>query len=100
MSNSEKTVNSTVAQINALIMSSNLSNDDLNTVQQAITFARAQIAKTVRWTLVKGTKVKFTSSKTGALIVGTVEKVNRKFVIVVSPTAGRWRVPANMLTAA
>jgi exosome complex RNA-binding protein Csl4 len=90
--------NATVAQINSLIMSSDLTDDELNVIQQAITFSRAQIAKKNRWTLVKGTKVKFTSSKTGQVVVGTVEKVNRKYVRVLTPTT-RWRVPANMLSA-
>jgi hypothetical protein len=90
---------STAADINKLIMSSNLSNDDLTAIQDAINYSRAQLAKTVRWTLVKGTKVKFTSSKTGQLVVGTVEKVNRKYVRVLTPTT-RWRFPEYMLSAA
>lgn len=90
---------STAAQINQLIMSSNLTCDDLTAIQDAINYSRAQLAKTVRWTLVKGTKVKFTSTKTGQLVVGTVEKVNRKYVRVLTPTT-RWRVPAYMLSAA
>jgi hypothetical protein len=45
-----------------------------------------------------GTKVKFTSSTRGTFI-GTVAKINRKFVIVqeTGKTFGNWKVPANML---
>jgi hypothetical protein len=47
--------------------------------------------------------VKFTSSRNGQTILGTVEKVNRKFIIVREngkAFGGSWRVPANMLQAA
>jgi hypothetical protein len=44
------------------------------------------------------------SSRTGQTVFGTVEKVNRKFIIVREKStnfyAMQWRVPANMLEAA
>ena len=95
---------STVAQVNAAILAGSFTNEQLNSIGDAIRFARAQLANQVKCTLVKGAKVKFTSSRSGQTILGTVEKVNRKFVIVRenkpgSLVTGSWRVPANMLEA-
>jgi hypothetical protein len=43
-----------------------------------------------------GDQVSFTSSKTGRVMQGTVEKIAIKFVTV-KTNMGLWRVPANML---
>jgi len=93
---------STVSQVNAAIIAGNFTNDQLNSIADAIKFARSQIANQVKFTLVKGSQVKFTSSRTGQQVLGTVEKVNRKFIIVREngKAFGNWRVPANMLEAA
>ena len=90
---------SNVTQINTLIMAGGLSNDELNSVVDAVKYMRAQIAKRNVWTLVKGMKVKWTSSKTGTTMAGTINKVNRKFIVVGVGTTN-WRVPASMLSAA
>jgi len=94
---------SSVAQVNAAIISGNFTNEQLNAIGDAIRFARAQIANQVKFTLVKGSKVKFTGRQ-GVTILGTVEKVNRKFILVREnkpgvQIGGVWRVPANMLEA-
>jgi exosome complex RNA-binding protein Csl4 len=95
----------TIQEINSTIIAGNFTNDQLNAIVQAVKFARNQIATKNKFTFVKGTKVKFVSSKSGQYIVGTVEDVKRKFVHVRENTSGRlvsgvWRVPANMLEAA
>ncbi len=95
----------TIQEINSTIIAGNFTNDQLNGIIQAVKFARNQIATKNKFTFVKGTKVKFVSSKSGQYIVGTVEDVKRKFVHVRENTSGRltsgvWRVPANMLEAA
>ena len=89
----------TLQEINRSIISGTFSNEDLNSIGDAIKFARAQIANKNKFTLVKGTSVKFTNSRSGQTVKGTVEKVNRKFIIVKSGLTN-WRVPANMLSAA
>ena len=96
---------STSSQVIATILNSNFTNEQLNAIADAIKFARAQIANQVKGSMVKGTKVKFTSSRSGQTILGTVDKVNRKFILVRENKPGAlvgsiWRVPANMLTAA
>jgi exosome complex RNA-binding protein Csl4 len=94
--------NLTIAEINTAIIAGNFTNDQLNSIGDAIKFARAQIANQNKFTLVKGSQVKFTSSKSGQTVLGTVEKVNRKFIIVreTGKAFSTWRVPANMLQAA
>lgn len=92
----------TLQEINRAIISGTFTNEDLNSVADAIKFARSQIAQKNKFTLRTGSQVKFTSSKTGQTVLGTVEKVNRKFIIVREngKAFGNWRVPANMLEAA
>ena len=90
----------TVAEINqAILAGTSFTNDDLNAINDAVAYVRGQLAKKVRWTLVKGNNVKFTSSKSGQLVKGTIAKINRKYIIVLAG-ATRWRVPASMLSAA
>jgi len=73
-----------------------LNNDELNTVLDAVRYRRSQLTEQNRYTLSVGCKVQFRNSRTGQTIVGTVNKINRKFVLV---GAGLqvWRVPGNML---
>ena len=87
-----------ISEINRAILSGNFTNDQLISIGDAIKFARAQIAQKNKYTLTVGTKVQFTSTRTGQTVMGNVEKVNRKFIIVRSGMTN-WRVPANMLQA-
>lgn len=91
----------TLQEINRAIIAGTFSNEDLNSIGDAIKFARTQIAQKNKFTLRTGSQVKFTSSKSGQIVLGTVEKVNRKFIIVREngKAFGNWRVPANMLEA-
>jgi ferredoxin-fold anticodon binding domain-containing protein len=86
----------TVQEINRAILSGNFTNDDLTSISHAVQFVRAQLAKRNVCTMVIGTQVRFTSSRSGKVIQGCVEKVGRKNVII-NTGAGRWRVAANML---
>lgn len=94
----------TIQEINRTIISGEFTNDQLNSIMAAVKFARNQIANVNKFTLVKGTQVKFVNSRTGQTVVGTVEDVKRKFIHVRENTSGRltsgvWRVPASMLEA-
>jgi hypothetical protein len=91
----------TLQEINRSIISGTFSNDDLNSIGDAIKFARAQIVQKNKFTLRAGSQVKFTNTRSGLIVLGTVEKVNRKFIIVreSGKAFGTWRVPANMLEA-
>ena len=89
----------TLQEINAAIMTGDFNDADLNSMQDAIKFVRSRIAQKNIFTLRAGANVQFTSNRNGVTYKGTVEKVNRKYVIVRTPQGG-YRVPANMLTAA
>ena len=87
-----------IKEINSAIMHGDFTNQELNSITDAIRFARAQLVARNKMMLSVGANVKFTSSSRGTLI-GTVEKINRKFVIVreTGKAFGNWKVPANML---
>ena len=86
-----------IKQINQAIMFSDLTNDELTSVIDAVKWKRATIAKLTKASLRIGDNVNFTSSKTGMNITGVVVKIAIKFVTV-KTIQGAWRVPANMLT--
>jgi hypothetical protein len=88
-----------LATITRDIMSGDYTNDELNKIAEAVRFARGQITKQNRRSLVVGTQVKFTNSRTGGDVTGTVDKVAIKYITVRSSNT-LWRVPASMLTAA
>jgi len=92
----------TIQDINSTIISGAFTNEQLDSIQMAIKFARNQLAQKNKFTFRAGSQVKFTSSRNGQTVLGTVEKVNRKFIIVREngKAFGSWRVPANMLSAA
>lgn len=87
----------TVRQIKSAIISSNLSNDDLNELALALRFARSQLVKEVKRSLRIGDTVKFNGRD--GVTYGVLTKVAIKFATVkVGYT--NWRVPMNMLEAA
>ena len=86
-----------IKQINQAIMFSDLSNDELMSVIDAVKWKRATLAKLTKASLRIGDNVNFTSSKTGMNVTGVVTKIAIKFVTV-KTIQGAWRVPANMLT--
>ena len=86
-----------IKQVNTAIMQGDFTNEELNSINDAIRFARAQLVVRNKSVLTIGANVKFTSSTRGT-ISGVVKKINRKFIIVDQPSQHRsWRVPANML---
>ena len=92
-----------INDINQTIIRGDFTNDQLDSIIMAVKFARNTIIKRNKSSLRVGDSVKWTSSRTGATVFGTVEKVNRKFIIVrenrFNTLGGSWRVPANMLEA-
>ena len=93
-----------IKQINSGIMFGNFTNEQLDSIQSAVQYARAQLRSVKIREFRKGDTVKFTSTKRGVTIVGTVEKVAIKYVTVRENNSGRitsglWKVPANMLEA-
>ena len=85
----------TVREIKSAIISSDLSNDDLNELVMAIRFARSQLVKEVKGSIKVGSTVQYNGRN--GLTRGTVVKIARKFATVrVGLTS--WRVPMNMLS--
>jgi hypothetical protein len=85
-----------VSQINTAILTGSFTNDELNSIIDAVRFARNQLAQTVKFQVRAGTRVKFYSTKLGINIEGTVTKMAQKFATV-KTLEGLWKVPANML---
>lgn len=95
----------TIQEINTSIIAGNFTNEQLTSIGDAIRYARAQLSQTKIRSFKKGDAVKFTSTKRGITVVGTVEKVAIKYVTVREANSGKlvsglWKVPANMLEAA
>jgi hypothetical protein len=85
-----------IKQINSAIMFGTWTNTELNSMIDAIKWNRASLAKSIKYTIKQGTYVKFTSSKSGMVVSGEVEKVAVKYATV-KTLGGRYRVPMNML---
>ena len=88
-----------IKQVNSAIMFGNWTNVELESMIDAIKFARASLAKQNKTQFRVGAAVKFHSTKRGQTFTGTVTKVAIKY-ITVNSNGGLWRVPANMLEAA
>lgn len=92
---------SNVTEITRMIISSGLTNEELNDVINAVKFARAQLSNAAgqEFRTKVGSSVKFRSSRTGQDVTGTLTKVARKFGYV---NAGftRYKVPLAMLETA
>ena len=87
-----------IKAINSAIMFGNLTNDELNSVLDAVKYARAQLTKQNKRAFMRGDTVKFTSNRNGMTYTGTVNKIKIKYILV-RTNAGLFNVPANMLEA-
>lgn len=85
-----------IQAINSAIISGTWSNADLESMIDAVKFARSRLATTVKFQVRAGTKVKFHSTKRNMTVEGTVTKMAQKYATV-STSQGLWKVPANML---
>jgi len=89
----------TIQEVNSAIMFGAWTDTELSSMIDAVKFNRASLAKQNKRQFSLGSVVKFTSTKNGMTYQGKVEKIAIKY-ITVATAQGRWRVPANMLTAA
>ena len=85
-----------LTQIKAEILTGGFDNAGLQELIETVQYARAQLGKTVKRQLQPGVSVSFVSNRSGQRVLGTVEKVAIKN-IVVRTALGRYRVPANMI---
>ncbi len=86
-----------ISQINTAIIQGEFTNMQLNSIADAVKFARVRLAESTKRGLRLGDNVQFTSTKTGQTMTGFVTKIAIKYVTV-KTLGGLWRVPANMLT--
>ena len=86
-------------QIKAEILTAQLTNSELQELIETVQYARAQLGKTVKRQLQPGVSVSFVSNRSGQRVLGTVERVAIKNVVV-RTHQGLYRVPANMLEVA
>ena len=86
-----------IRQVNQAIMFGKWTNTELSSMIDAVKWARASLAKSVKNQLSIGDTVEFTSTKNGMRYAGTVQKIAIKYVTV-STAKGQWRVPASMLS--
>ena len=87
-----------IKAINAAIVSGIYTNDEINSIVDAIKYARSQLTKRTTRALRVGDAVKFTSNRNGVTYSGMVYKIKIKYVLV-NTAQGRFNVPANMVEA-
>jgi hypothetical protein len=85
-----------LTQIKAEILTGGFDNSQLQELMKTVQYARAQLGKTVKRQLQPGVSVSFVSNRSGQRVLGTVERVAIKN-IVVRTALGLYRVPANMI---
>ena len=88
-----------IQEINQAIMFGEFTNVELESMIDAIKFARNSIANINKNQFRVGAQVKFRSRANGVTYTGTVEKVKVKYILV-RTNVGMYNVPANMLEAA
>ena len=88
---------SKLQQINSAIMFGEFTNVELNSIINAIKFARTQLTKEKARTFKVGDQVKFNDSKRGIAYTGSVEKIKLKYAIVRTGQYSRYNVPISIL---
>ena len=83
-------------QITTALVQGTFTNDELNSIVDAIKYARAKLGKQAKRSLTVGDNVQWVSSRNGLTVKGTVRKIAIKNVQVAT-AQGIWNVPANML---
>ncbi len=78
------------------IMFGEFTNEELNGFIESVKYARSKLGAKVKSSLRVGDRVKWNSSKTGTDVVGILEKIAKKNVVV-NCGGMLWRVPANMV---
>ena len=88
-----------IQEVNSAIMFGDFTNEQLNSIAQAIKYRRAQMTKEKVRSFWNGDQVKFVHPKTGRIHIGVVAKDKIKNITVREGNTN-WNVPANMLEAA
>jgi hypothetical protein len=86
-------------QINELILTTDLTDADINSIVESIKYVRSRNARLNLQTFRVGDAVQFKSSRSNQTVKGTIKKIAIKN-IVIDTAQGAWRVPANMVEMA
>ena len=73
-------------------------SNELKQIIEAVKLQQTFLAKQSARTFTIGDSVQF-KGRGNRTVVGTVSKVNPKTIVVDSPSQGRWKVTASMLTS-
>lgn len=87
------------AEISRAIIAGKFNNEQLNTIIDAVRFAKSQLGKETKRSLSVGCTVKYRSTKMGREVTGIVQKIAIKYVTVDIGAGVMYRVPAAMLEA-
>ena len=85
-----------LTQLKAEILTGGFDNDQMRVLMETVQYARGQLGKDIKRQLAPGVSVSFVSNRSGQRVLGTVERVAIKN-IVVRTHLGLYRVPANMI---
>lgn len=88
-----------IKAINTAIVTGSFTNTELDSIYDAVKFAKSRIATQLSCTLGKGSKVTLSHAKLGGRVQGTVLKVKIKKADVKLDTGPIYTVPLSMLTA-
>jgi hypothetical protein len=88
-----------IKSINTAIVTGSFTNAELDSIQDAIKFAKTRIASQLSVTLGKGSKVTLSHAKLGGRVTGTVIKVKIKKADVKLDSGQTYTVPLAMLSA-
>ncbi len=88
-----------IQEINSAIIAGNFTNDQMTSIGDAVSFARAQLGQQNKRNFQVGDNVSFNSTKLRQTVRGKVRKIAIKYVTVDTGQT-LWKVPASMLLAA
>ena len=85
-----------IRDIHSAIIQGSFTNSELDSVIEAVKFARHVLIRKNKRGIQVGSTVHWTSSRMGSPASGQVVKIGQKYLTVETPQ-GMWRVPANMV---
>jgi hypothetical protein len=85
----------TIQEINTAIIAGTFTATELQSISDAVKFARARVASSLIGQLRKGAQVRF-AGRRGVTLTGTVRSMGTKNVVIDTPQ-GAWRVAATLL---
>lgn len=88
-----------IQAINTAIIAGNFTSSELDSIVDAVKFARTDLAYQAKRTLRLGTNVKWYSPKRAQYMTGKVSKIAVKYATV-DTAIGMWKVPLAMLEVA